>query len=268
MPAQLGPVLDAWAEGARTAPTGLRGVLLGGGPIPQPLVARARAAGLPVLPTYGMTETASGIAVGGIDAATLADPTALRPLPGVELRIAPPDDLGVGGIEVRGPMVARPRAAGGPADRVATDGWLATGDLGWIDADGGLHVIDRREDLIVSGGENISPAEVEAVLRTHPDVREVAVVGRPDPVWGSVPVAAVVLAPGSSVSDASLERHCRARLAGYKVPARFVRLGELPRNAAGKVLRQELRRADLGRAVVMPLRPGRASAAVAGLAPR
>jgi O-succinylbenzoic acid--CoA ligase len=233
VPAQLGPVLDVLVD-AGPVPASLRAVLLGGGPIPEPLLQRARTMGLPVLTTYGMTETASGVAVGGADPETLADPTALRALPGVGLRIADADDQGMGRIEVSGPTVA--------AALAGRDGWLRTGDVGTLDDRGLLRIIDRRDDLIVSGGENVSPAEVEAVLRTHPDVRDVAVVGRPDPTWGSVPVAEVVLSDGSTASDTSLERHCRQRLAGYKVPVRFHRLSALPRNAAGKVERRELRR--------------------------
>jgi O-succinylbenzoic acid--CoA ligase len=234
-------VLAAWGE--RPVPATLRAILLGGAPIPGPTLARARRAGLPVLTTYGMTETSSGIAVGGAEAATVADPTALRPLPGVGMRILDPDPAdGVGQIVVQGPMVFEgylgEPAAG--AERLA-DGWLRTGDLGSLDADGLLRIADRREDLIVSGGENVYPAEVEAILRQHPAVVEAAVIGVPDATWGSVPVALVVVVPGATVGDAELERHCRERLAGYKVPARFHRLPGLPRNEAGKILRRALR---------------------------
>jgi o-succinylbenzoate---CoA ligase len=241
VPTQLEEVLEAW--GPRPVPGTLRAILLGGAPIAGPTLARARRAGLPVLTTYGLTETASGIAVGGAEAATLADPTALRPLPSVRLRILDPDPAdGVGQVEVQGPMVF----SGYLGDPAATaerlsDGWLRTGDLGSLDADGLLRVADRRDDLIVSGGENVYPAEVEAVLREHSAVVEAAVVGAPDATWGSVPVAAVVLASGIAVGDDELERHCRERLAGYKVPERFHRLLTLPRNEAGKVLRRELR---------------------------
>ncbi len=241
VPTQLEEVLGAW--GTRPVPGTLRAILLGGAPIPGPTLAGARRAGLPVLTTYGMTETASGIAVGGAEAATLADPTALRPLPGVRLRILEPDPAdGVGQILVQGPMVFD-GYLDDPAATAAqrSDGWLQTGDLGSLDADGLLRIADRREDLIVSGGENVYPAEVEAVLREHSAVVEAAVVGAPHATWGSVPVAAVVLAPGVTVSDAELDRHCRGRLAGYKVPARIHRLPRLPRNEAGKVLRRELR---------------------------
>jgi O-succinylbenzoic acid--CoA ligase len=238
---QLEPLVDAVGH---RPPRTLRAVLVGGGPVPGPLVAHARSAGFPALTTYGMTETASGIAVGGADPVTLADATALRPLASVDVRIGDADARGEGAVLVRGPMVLEgylddPAAT---AERLR-DGWLDTGDVGRIDEHGCVQVLDRRDDLIISGGENVSPAEIESVLLAHPDVREAAVVGRPDPVWGSVPVAAVVLTAGSRVSDAGLERHCRERLAGYKVPVHFDRLDELPRNAAGKVVRRDLPRA-------------------------
>jgi O-succinylbenzoic acid--CoA ligase len=224
-------------------PPTLRAILLGGAPIPLATLAQARAAGLPVLTTYGMTETSSGVAVGGAEVATLVDPAALRPLPGAHVRVEDPDPAdGVGQISVAGPMVF----AGYLGDPAATaerlaDGWLRTGDLGSLEGDGLLRIADRREDLVISGGENVYPAEVEAVLRDHPAVVDAAVVGQADATWGSVPVAAVVVTPGASVGDAELDRHCRARLAGYKVPVRFHRLLELPRNEAGKILRRELR---------------------------
>jgi len=120
-------------------------------------------------------------------------------------------------------------------------GWLHTGDLGRLDAEGRLEILDRRADLIVSGGENVYPAEVEAALLEHPTVAEAAVVAQPDHEWGARPLAFVVLrAPGPADPEA-LARHCRARLAAYKVPVEFRRAEALPRNAAGKVLRAALR---------------------------
>jgi O-succinylbenzoic acid--CoA ligase len=120
------------------------------------------------------------------------------------------------------------------------DGWLRSGDTGTLDEDGLLRILDRRDDLIISGGENVYPSEVESVLAEHPAVIEAAVVGLPDEHWGAVPMAYVVPAAGDSPSDTDLERHCREHLASYKVPVRFVRLVALPRNALGKVLRDEL----------------------------
>ena len=241
--AQLEGVLDA-REG-RPAPSTLQTVLLGGGAIPTDLLARARGYGYPVLTTYGMTETGSGVASGGADAATRADPLAGRPLPGVELRIdADAGGDGSGEILVRGGMVF----AGYADEPTATarklhDGWLHTADIGHLDDAGLLRVLDRRDDLIVSGGENVYPAEVEAVLAAHPNIAEVAVVGVPDQHWGAVPVAATVLEPRRPTADEELRAYCRERLAAYKVPARFVRFDELPRDTLGKVRRQALREA-------------------------
>lgn len=229
-------------QGSPVPPT-LRAILLGGGPIPVDLVVQARAAGYPVLTTYGMTETGSGVVSGGSDDATLEDPLAGRPLPGVKLRIEPdgaPD--GSGEVLVSGGMVFAGYV--GDTDGSAAKlrhGWLHSGDIGTLDSEGLLRIVDRRADLIVSGGENIYPAELEAVLAAHVAVSEVAVVGLPDPQWGAVPVAAVVSSPGADVSDAELERHCRERMAGYKLPARFARMDALPRDDLGKIRRAELR---------------------------
>jgi O-succinylbenzoic acid--CoA ligase len=241
VPTQLEQLTVAW-DGRPVPPT-LRAILVGGAATPGPTLAHARAAGLPVLTTYGMTETSSGIAVGGAEVATRTDPAALRPLPGVRVRVVDPDPAdGVGPILVSGSMVFGGYLddAAATAERLA-DGWLRTGDLGSLDGDGLLRIADRREDLVISGGENVYPAEVEAILREHPAVVDAVVVGQADATWGSVPIAAVVVAPGASVGDAELERHCRARLAGYKVPVRFHRLLVVPRNDAGKALRRELR---------------------------
>ena len=200
-----------YAAGLERAPE-LRAALLGGGPIPRDLLDRSAELGIPVLPTYGMTETASQIVTG-------APP---RPLPGVELQIA--ED---GEILVRGPMVA--------TGALSDDGWLHTGDRGRLRHDGSLEVEGRLKDVIVTGGENVATAEVEEVLLSHPSVADAGVAPWPDPEWGEVVVAHVVLV--AEVSDDELAAHCRERLAGYKVPKVFVRHAELPRNAAGKLLR-------------------------------
>ena len=212
---QLRRLRDA---GLTEAP-GLRALLLGGGPIPPDLVDWARAAGLPVRCTYGMTETASQVAV-----TDLWEPAA-TPIPGAELEIAAD-----GEILVRGPMVA-------PA-AIAPDGWLHTGDLGRIDRHDRLHVAGRFKELIVTGGEKVAPAAVEAVLTSHPAVADAAVAGTPDPDWGEAVTAFVI--ERAPVSDYDLLAFCRERLAGYQVPKRVVRVTELPRNAAGKLVRQAL----------------------------
>lgn len=251
VPVQLAATLQA-LEGLTPPPT-LRAILLGGGPIPQDLLRRARGAGYPVVTTYGMTETASGVVAGGGDDETIADRGGGRPLAGVDIRIAAgtSNDSDTGGeVLIRGAMVF----AGYVASRSQSDQpveivpgtraeWHASGDIGHLDERGLLHIDDRRVDMLVSGGENVYPAEVEMVLLAHPDISDAGVVGIPDPEWGAVPVAAIVVRDGALLPDATLERYCRTQLAGYKVPRRFHRHRELPRTAAGKLERRELRAA-------------------------
>jgi O-succinylbenzoic acid--CoA ligase len=219
----------------RAYPSSLRCVLLGGGPAPLPLLERATAAGVPVVQTYGLTETASQIV-------TLAPEDALRklgsagkPLMGSEIRVG--ED---GEIRVRGPSVS-PGYVNHQPGTSRRDGWLHTGDLGRLDGDGYLYVLDRRDDLIVSGGENVYPAEVEAALLGHADVSDAGVVGVPDAEWGRRVTGVVVLRPGGEVTAEELIAFCRRQLAGYKVPRQIEFRAALPRNAAGKLLRRELR---------------------------
>jgi O-succinylbenzoic acid--CoA ligase len=212
VPTMLSRLLDA---GLRAPPT-LRRVLLGGGPIAPALLARAGAARVTVSPSYGMTEACSQIATDGI------------PLLGTELAIA--DD---GEILVRGRTVA--------AGALGPDGWLHTGDLGALDDAGRLVVAGRKADTIVTGGENVAPVEVEAVLLEHPGVVDAAVFGRSDPEWGEAVVAHVVLADGAGVEAEALREHCAGRLAPFKVPKRFEPVSGVPRGVTGKLLRRELR---------------------------
>lgn len=229
---------DTGAE--RFPPSALRAVLIGGAAASPALLARARAAGLPVLPTYGLTEAASQV--------TTASPRGACPrtaagmsLPGTEIRIADPDAHGCGEILVRGPTVMAGYFQNPAATAEALrGGWLHTGDLGRVDDGGFLHVLDRRSDLVVSGGENVYPAEVEAVLAAHPDVDEAAVHGRPHPVWGHELVATIVTRDGRAVDAEALGAWCRARLAGYKVPRSFRRVAALPRTPSGKLRRHLL----------------------------
>ncbi len=244
--AMLQRMLDE--RGALPYPAALRCVLLGGGPAPRPLLEACAARGVPVVQTYGLTETASQVA-------TLAPADALRklgsagqPLLPTELRIdrdgAPAAPGEVGEILVRGPTVMRGYA--NRPDETAQalrGGWLHTGDLGYLDAEGYLYVVSRRRDLIISGGENVYPAEVEATLLAHPAVEEVAVVGLPDARWGQVPAAWVKLRRGMGAGESELISFCRERLAAYKAPRLIRFAGALPRNAAGKVLRDAVREA-------------------------
>lgn len=231
----------------RPYPPHLRCVLLGGGPAPRPLLEQCHALGVPVAQSYGLTETAS-------QAATLLPAEGARkigsagkPLFPNEIKIEVNGQRAtsgqVGEIIVRGPSVSPGYLQpGGIGLMTATDsaGWLHTGDLGYLDSDGYLYVLDRRDDLIISGGENIYPAEVEAVLLGHPTVAEAGVTGMADPEWGQVPVASVVLRTGQHISEEELLAYCRERLAGYKAPRCIKFVGQLPRTASGKLQRRFL----------------------------
>jgi O-succinylbenzoic acid--CoA ligase len=237
VPGQLARLLDA--AGADGAPRGLRAVLLGGGAIPPALVRRAIAAGWPVIPTYGLTEMGSGVtALPSTEAGDAAE-TAGRPLPGMRVTILDPGPDGVGEI-----LVAGLSRSSGYLDQPVRDPGtpVETGDLGRLDGDGRLIVVDRRTDRIVRGGENVSPAEVEAVLEAHPWIAEAAVVGRADDTWGQVPVAAIVPREGvPDPGDEALAAHVRSSLAGFKVPVAFTRLDALPRTSGGKLRREVVR---------------------------
>ncbi len=226
-------------------PATLRCVLLGGGPAPQFLLEACAAKHIPVVQTYGMTEACS-------QAVTLAPADALRklgsagrPLPSVQLRILHNEREAQAGeageIYLKGPTITP-----GYADRLdATaqalqDDWLATGDIGYLDEEGYLYVLDRHSDLIISGGENVYPAEIEAVLLSHPDVAEAGVCGQADAQWGQVPIAFVRLKDGSTVSTKELMEYTSQRLARYKQPRSVHVVEQLPRNSSGKLLRREL----------------------------
>jgi o-succinylbenzoate---CoA ligase len=209
VPTMLARLLEA---GLRRPPT-LRWALLGGGPIAPALLQRAAEAGVPVAQSYGMTEACSQIATFG------------WPLPGVELRLT--DD---GELLVRGPIVS----PGAADDR----GWLHTGDLARFDERGRLAITGRNADTIITGGENVAPTEVEAVLLEHPAVQDAAVHSRPDPEWGEAVIATVVVRNGIHPSE--LQAHCATRLARFKVPKEIRFAEQLPRTTSGKLLRRQL----------------------------
>jgi O-succinylbenzoic acid--CoA ligase len=250
-------LLDAGLE----RPPALRCALTGGGPVPAALLERARAAGVPVSLTYGMTETCSQVTTlppkpgdtrlrrwpirgcersecppnrspfrpAAIDGDSAAPATAGPPLFCTHVRTAAD-----GEIEVAGPTLARGVAGG--------DGWLRTGDVGRLNGEGNLSVTGRKADTIVSGGENVAPTEVEAVLEEHPCVLEAAAIGRADERWGEAVTALVVVRNGAKLHGEELRVHCAARLAPYKVPKEVALVeGPLPRTRSGKLLRRELR---------------------------
>jgi O-succinylbenzoic acid--CoA ligase len=214
VPTTLARLLDAGLE----RPRALRAALVGGGPIAPALLERAAAAGVPTVTTYGLTEACSQVTTGG------------PPLFCTRARIA--GEAPEGEILVAGPTVA-PGA-------LADDGWLHTGDLGTLDETGNLTVTGRAADTIVTGGENVSPVEVEAVLASHPAVADVAVHGVADEQWGERIVATIVLRPGITATPQELRGYCGVRLARYKVP-KVVRFSlDLPRTQSGKLLRRDL----------------------------
>ncbi len=222
-------------RGGRPLPSRVKAVVVGGGPVSPPLVEACPQA----IATYGLTESCAMVTLvpPGADRATRL--TAGPALPGIGLRIA--DD---GVIEVRGPVVMRGYLDDGVASAEAIrDGWLHTGDLGEVDARGNLRVLARRNDLIVSGGENVYPAEIEQALLAHPGVADALVVGVPDERWGEVPLALVVL---RGTGEADLRAFLQTRLARYKLP-RIVLEREIPRLANGKPDRAAVRARWAGR---------------------
>ena len=218
----------------------LRFVLLGGAPCPPALLKRAQRRDVPVAPTYGMTETASQIATARPGEAREHPDSVGHPLMFAEVSIV--DEAGMpreagetGEIVVSGPMVTPGYLDGdATADRFINGG-LRTGDRGYRDGEGRVYVVGRADGTILTGGENVDPAAVASALRSHPGVKDCAVVGLPDDEWGERVAALVVPAEGAEPAEEALEAHCRDRLAGYKIPRTVGFAPELPRTASGTV---------------------------------
>jgi O-succinylbenzoic acid--CoA ligase len=230
-------------RGSNPWPPHLRCVLLGGAGAPRQLIDDSIRLGLPVAPTYGLTETASQATTLLPGEAALRPDSAGLPLPTTQIRIIGSEgEVGageIGEIDVRGPTVFA-GYLGDPSSALRSDRWFSTGDLGYLDDEGFLYVTDRRNDLIVSGGENIYPAEIERALLEHPSVGDAGVVGIANDEWGARPIAAVVWVGPSASVESLLGEFLRARLAAYKIPDRIVELSSLPRSSSGKLLRREL----------------------------
>jgi O-succinylbenzoic acid--CoA ligase len=207
--------------------SGPRAILVGGGPVPASMLGEAIERGATVVQTYGLTETCSQVTTLAPEDALRKLGSAGRPLLSSHVRIRD------GEILIQGPTVA--------PGRYDESGWLHTGDLGHIDEEGFLYVQDRIDDMIVTGGENVVPSEVEEVLLRHPAVADAAVVGREDPEWQQAVTAVVVLAPEAEVTPDELRDHCAETLAGYKVPKRVELAAALPRTPSGKLRRRALR---------------------------
>lgn len=217
----------------------LRVILLGGEFIPMALIDACEEKSLPIYKTYGMTETFSqSVTFSVLDYPHKRDSVG-KPLPGMQVRIDKPDADGVGEIHLTGPMVMT-----GYIDKEPIDGDLNTDDIGYIDEDGFVYILNRRKDLIISGGENIYPKELEDLVYTLPSVKECAVVPVPDPKWGQVPALFVAFHDGESMTSDEILSFMTNSLAKYKIPKYVKILPALPRNGTGKIVRNELRLED------------------------
>ena len=217
----------------------LRVILLGGEFIPMALIDACEKKSLPIYKTYGMTETFSqSVTFSVLDYPHKRDSVG-KPLPGMQVRIDKPDADGVGEIHLTGPMVMT-----GYIDKEPIDSDLNTDDIGYVDEDGFVYILNRRKDLIISGGENIYPKELEDLVYTLPSVKECAVVPVPDPKWGQVPALFVAFHDGESMTSDEILSFMTNSLAKYKIPKYVKILPALPRNGTGKIVRNELRLED------------------------
>jgi acyl-CoA synthetase (AMP-forming)/AMP-acid ligase II len=252
---------------AKTDFSSMTNLAYGGAPMPIAVIRRAIEAfpkTVGFVNAYGQTETTSSLTVLGPDDHRIQGAPAEveqklkrlnsigRPLPDVEIKVR--DDSGdflpageVGEIIIRTPRIMK-GYAGREDDAALADGWRATGDLGWVDEDGYVFFAGRKDDMIIRGGENIAPAEIETVLMSHPAVDEAAVIGVPSVEWGQTVKAYLVLRPGQKASVQDLQEFCRTRLASFKRPEQIEFLDALPKNALGKILRKELHAREQERA--------------------
>ncbi|MFC9503306.1 long-chain fatty acid--CoA ligase [Streptomyces sp. NPDC057002] len=226
----------------------LRILTCGGSPVPTPLIAAYQERGLTFLQGYGMTEAAPGTLFLDAEHAVTKAGSAGVPHFFSDVRVVRPDlapvDVGeVGEVVVRGPHVM-PGYWGLPEETAASfvDGWFRSGDAAQVDEDGYVHIVDRIKDMIISGGENIYPAEIEDQLLAHPDIVECAVIGVADDKWGEVPRAVVVPRAGTALDLDEVLASLAGRLAKYKIPKSVVVADELPRTASGKLLKSRVRK--------------------------
>lgn len=195
---------------------------------------------------WGQTECTGPVTVTQGQAAFANPETCGKPMPGIELQIWSDDGQPLptgetGEIMVRSPMTARYWRDAEANARLYSGDWLHTGDLGRLDAEGFLYFVDRKKDLIKTGGENVYPKEVEVVLARHPSIAEVTVLGVSDPTWGQVVAAVVVVNAGCELSLSDVKAFCRDEIAGYKIPKALELVASIPKNETGKVLKRELR---------------------------
>lgn len=238
-------VIDALGDDR--LPSHLRCMLLGGGPAPLPLLQACVEKEIPVFQSFGMTETCSQIVTLAPEYSLIKLGSAGKPLFPSQIKIEASDGKKkeaneAGEIVVKGPNVTKGYLNRPDATKEAIkNGWFYTGDIGYLDEAGFLYVLDRRSDMIISGGENIYPAEIEAVLLAYPGVADAGVTGIADPVWGKVPAAFLVKKPEyPDFAMEEIQQFCQEQLAKYKVPKQFYFVTALPRNAAKKLMRRHL----------------------------
>ncbi len=227
----------------------LRFLIAGGAPCPVSLIEKFLAKGVTFNQGYGLTETAPGVTALAEEDALRKRGSAGKPLFYVDVDIVDDDDMEVprgemGEIVIKGPNVFKGYwNHEEETDKVLRHGWFHTGDVGYLDSEGYLYIADRKIDMIISGGENVYPAEVEKTIRTHPKVADVAVIGIADQRWGESPLALVTVESGETLTEEDVIEFCRDKLARFKTPKKVVFTEELPMNSTGKVLKKDLRAA-------------------------
>jgi len=252
-PAMVNATLNEIAQSpelGRRSTASIRFITGGGEKTPVTLIERLLAAfpNARFADAYGLTESVSGDTFNDQAHMRSKIGSVGKPVVNLDVRILGPDDAPAapgaqGEIALRGPKVVSGywRNPDATAAAFTDDGWFLTGDIGHLDEDGYLYIDDRKKDMIVSGGENVATSEVERALYECDAVLEAAVVAMPDPRWGEVPRAFVVLRPGREMTEQALIAHCRSRLAGFKTPKQIMFMETLPRNPSGKVLKRQLR---------------------------
>jgi fatty-acyl-CoA synthase len=227
----------------------LNTIVCGGAPVPEPLMQLYAARGVPINQGYGLTETSPFVTFLAPEWGTAKLGSAGRAPIFSEVRIADPDGREIrqprqnGEVITRGPNIMKGYWNNPEATAAAIDGegWFHTGDIGYLDEDGFLFIADRLKDMVITGGENVYPAEVESALYSHPAIAEIAVIGLPDQRWGEAVVAIVSLKPNATLELEELRNFASDRLARYKLPRRLEIIEAMPRNPAGKVLKFQLR---------------------------
>lgn len=246
VPAMLNFMLQVQDFQTRYDHSNVRWIMTGAAPVPVALTETYLELGISILQVYGLTETCGP--------ACLMDPDNVSRIPGstgksffhTEVRVVREDQTDcapdeAGEVWVAGPHIMKEYWNNSEAtDKTIADGWLRTGDIATIDIDGYVFIQDRLKDMIISGGENVYPAEIEAVLMTHPEILEAAVIGQESEKWGESPLA-IVVRSSSSVTAKQVLEYCQGKLAGYKQPKQVEFIDEIPRNPSGKILKRLLR---------------------------